>query len=317
MGALDFGSLAVPAITGFLGYKGQQDANRQTAAQNALLERQYEWQRDKETPGVVGAQDALSGGFYVDAAGNPISQDDYEALTEAQRANYTWSGQFEPFTQAAGQQSVAGSNIAQQYLGNIPHYQQAGLQGLGGIQSLYGLTPEDQLAVAERFQTPYAEEQYRFAADDIERNADEQRRAAAAQAARRGASFSGQAARTVGQIESQRERQLGQLGADLGAQAYNQAQQQAANYLTRQGQLAQNLQAAGTSGLSQAQQASQLGQGSQRFGIQAPFLPYQTYGQTVSAQPAAQVPNFGTQADPFATGAGLALQTYTTLNKGS
>ena len=46
----------------------------------------------------------------------------------------------------------------------------------------------------------------------------------------------------------------------------------------------------GSTGLSQAQQASQLGSGAIQQAIQAPFQPFQQYGQTVSSQPTASVP---------------------------
>ena len=101
----------------------------------------------------------------------------------------------------------------------------------------------------------------------------------------------------------------------IGADAYKYGQQQGQAFLANQQGLAGNLLAAGTSGLSQAQQASQLGQGSQQYGVQAPFLPFQQYGQTVSAQPTAQVPQFGQTKDPFATGAGLGVQAYSLFNQ--
>ena len=87
--------VAAPLISGFLGYKAQQDKNKQIQANNALLKEQYEWQKSKEVPGVTGAQDALTGGYWVDpATGQPVA----EGTEGAQ-----WQSQFQPFIDAAGQ----------------------------------------------------------------------------------------------------------------------------------------------------------------------------------------------------------------------
>ena len=301
----NFLQVAAPVIGGFLGYKGQQDVNAQTAAQNALLRDQYEQQKLERAPIVTGAQDQLQGGRWIDpATGQAVAQ----GTPGAQ-----WQSQFQPFVDAAGQQSVAGSNIAGQYLANVPHYQQAGLQGLGLTQQLAGFTPFQQQQLAKQYEDPYTEAQYRYGAQDIQDQADNLRRQQAIRDAGRLTSLSSQAARATGQIEASRARSLGELGARLGSEAYRYGQGRAQQELARQTGLAGTLSAYGATGLSQAQQASQLGSGAQRFGVQAPFLPFQAYGQTLGQAPSVNVPQFGTTKDPFATGAGLALQSYNLL----
>ena len=295
-----------PIIGGFLGYRGAKSQADQQAAQNALLQQQYEWQKSKETPGVTGAQNQLGAGRYID----PNSGEEVAEGTEGA----VWQSQFQPFVDAAGQQSVAGSNIAAQYLANTPHYQQAGLQGLGTTQALLGTTPYQQQQLGQQFANPYAQAQYGLLAQDINRQFDRANRERAARSGGRLDALSSQQARLQGQLEKQRQEGLLRAATDIGSRSYAYGQDAANRYLANQAQLAQQLQSAGVSGLSQAQQASQLGQGAQQYGIQAPFLPFQQYGQTVSAQPTAQVPNFGTVTDPLSTGVGLGLQTYNLLN---
>ena len=189
--------VAVPAISAFAGYQGQKSANQQTAAQNALLKQQYEWQKNKEAPGVTGAQDQLGAGRWLDADGNVVPEGTPGA---------TFQSQFQPFVDAAGQQAVAGSNIAQQYLSNVPQFQQAGLQGLGTTQSLLGVTPEQQQALGQQFANPYANAQYGLLSRDINREADRQNRERAARSGGRLDALSSQQARLQGQIEQSKTR---------------------------------------------------------------------------------------------------------------
>ena len=295
--------VAAPLISGFLGYKAQQDKNKQIQANNALLKEQYEWQKSKEVPGVTGAQDALSAGYWVDpATGQPVA----EGTEGAQ-----WQSQFQPFINAAGQNAIAGTNIAQQYLANVPSYQQAGLQGLAGYQHLASLSPADQKALADRYSEDYGQSAYDIAATDINRQADANSRNLARDQGRFGA-LSSQKGRANAYIDQARTDALLKAGERARQVGYDRSQAE----LLRQQGLAGTLSAFGTSGLSQAQQASQLGQGSYKAGINAPFLPFQVYGQTVSAQPTAQAPTYGFTQDPFATGAGLGLQAWQAFNPG-
>ena len=296
---------AAPLISGFLGYKSQRDANRATEAQNALLREQYEQQRRERAPVVAGATHQLSAGRYLD----PNTGEEVPEGTEGA----VFQSQFQPFVNAAGQSAVASGNIAQQYQANVPYYQQAGLTGLGGLLSSYGVTPEQQRALGSGYENPYAQAQFRYGADEINRQADRQERERAIQSQGRLASLSSQAARRSGQIEAQRARELGRLGADIGARSYEYGQQQGQQFLQNQQNLSNQLLGAGASGLSQAQQAAQLGSGAIKQGVQAPFLPFQTYAQTLGQAPSVQTPTYGTQADPFATGAGLGLQAYNLL----
>lgn len=286
----------------YFGYKGAQSQAQQQAAQNALLKEQYEQQKLERAPIVTGAKDQLSAGRWIDPkTGQPVEEGTEGAV---------WQSQFQPFVDAAGQQAVAGSNIAQQYLANTPQYQQAGLQGLGLTQQLAGFTPFQQQQLARQYSDPYTQAQYQYGSDAINRQADTIRREQAIKDAGRLAPLSSQAARATGQIEASRARSLGELGAQLGSESYRYGQQAAQNELARQTGLAGTLGAYGTSGLAQAQQAQQLGSGAQRYGIQAPFLPFQQYATTLGQAPQVNAPNYGTVTDPFSTAAGLGLQAY-------
>ena len=298
-------NIAAPLITGFLGYKGAQSQAQQQQAQNKLLQDQFDYQKQVAAPVITGAQDQLSAGRWVDAQGNPVAQGSPGAQ---------WQSQFQPFVNAAGQQAIAGSNIAQQYLANAPAYQQAGLQGLGLTQQLAGFTPFQQQQLAKQYENPYTQAQYKYAAQDIQDQADRLRREQSIKDAGRLTPLSSQAARATGQIEASRAKSLGELGAQLGSQAYQYGQDRADRELGRLTGLAGTLGAFGTSGLAQAQQAQQLGSGAQQYGIQAPFLPFQQYASTVGAAPQVQTPQFGTVTDPFTTGAGLGLQAYNLFN---
>ena len=291
-----------PIVSGFLGYQGAKAQADQQKKQNELLAQQYEWQKSKEVPGVTGAQQALQGGYWVDAAGNQVPEGTEGA---------TWQSQFQPFVDAAGQSAVAGSNIGQQYLANVPVYQQAGLEGLQAYRNLAGLTPSQQYDDLQRYAQAAGQGAYDIAAKDIERDAVTKDRNLARQQGRFGA-LSSQKARGQAYIDQARTDAL--LKAAERAQQTGYQRQQAE--LQRQQGLAGALTGAGTSGLAQAQQASQLGQAATTAGIQAPFQPFQQYGQTVSAQPTASVPQFGTVTDPFSTGIGLGLQTWQALNPG-
>ena len=248
----------LPAVatlgSAFLGYKSQQDKNKQTAAQNAALQEQYEWQKSKEVPGVTGAQDALSAGYWVDPnTGQPVAQ----GTPGAQ-----WQSQFQPFVDAAGQSAIAGSNIAQQYLANVPSYQQAGLQGLGAYQALAGYTPGQQRQLANEYAQSYGQGAYDIAAKDINRKATADSRNLARDQGRFGA-LSSQKARADAYQDQARTDALLQAAERAQQTGYERSQAE----LQRQQGLAGALTSAGTSGLAQAQQASQLGQGAVQSGI--------------------------------------------------
>ncbi len=290
-----------PAIAGVTGYLGAQSQANQQKKQNELLAQQYEWDKSKEVPGVAGAQAALSGGYYID----PTTGQQVAEGTEGAQ----FQSQFQPFVDLAGQQAVGGANIAQQYLANVPSYQAAGLKGLQGYEKLAGLTPEQQFQQQQLYAQNYGKGAYDLAATDINRDAATQDRNLARQQGRFGA-LSSQKARGQAYIDQARTDAL--LKAAERAQDVGYQRQQAD--LQRQQGLAGALTSAGTSGLAQAQQASQLGAGAIQQGIQAPFQPFQQYGQTVSAQPTAQAPTFGQVNDPFSTGVGLGLQAWNTFN---
>ena len=290
-----------PAIAGVAGYLGAQSQANQQKAQNEILAQQHEWEKSKEVPGVVGAQNVLSGGYWID----PTSKQQVAEGTEGA----VWQSQFQPFINQAGQSAIAGGNIAQQYLANVPSYQQAGQQGLAGYQALAGYTPAQQKALADQYAADFGQGAYDIAAKDINQDAQEQDWNLARQQGRFGA-LSSQKARGQAYIDQGRTDALLKAAERAQQVGYDRSQAE----LQRQQGLAGALTSAGTSGLSQAQQASQLASGSATQGIQTPFQPFQQYGQTVSAQPTAQAPQFGTVNDPFATGVGLGLQAWNTFN---
>ena len=290
-------SAAIAALTGFLGYKGAKKQADAIAAQNAILKEQYEWEKSKEVPGVSGAKDVIAN-----------------------------ASQFQPFVDAAGQQGIAGANIAQQYLGNVPVYQQAGQAGVQDYLGLSGwrqnpdgtLSKTNQYDAHRRLANQYADDHWRgqeqVVRDEANRQAQEKDWGLARQQGRFGA-LSSQKARGQAYINQAREQAL----MDARAKSQDVGYQRVQSELQRQQGLAGNLAALGSTGLSQAQQASQLGSGAINQAIQAPFQPFQQYGQTVSAQPTAHYnPNsYGTASDPLATGVGLGLQAWDTIKGGS
>ena len=287
------------AITGFLGYQGARDQAAQQAANNALLKEQYEYEKSVRAPAVTGAQNQLSAGRWIkDGKAVP-------AGTEGA----TWQSQFQPFTDAAGQQAVAGSNIASQYLSNVPLYQQAGLAGLAGYQDAAKYSdPALQDKLASDYTRRYGMGIFDLAARGINRQADEANRRSSSAGGRFGA-LSSQRARQAGEIDRTRTEAL----LDAATKARDTGFQRAQAELQRRQGLAGALTTLGTSGLSQAQQASQLGAAAQQQGVQAPFAPFNAYSAAIGNAPAVNTPNYGDVTDPFATGVGLGLKAWNTF----
>ena len=168
------------------------------------------------------------------------------------------------------------------------------------------MTPEQQEELANYYFEKYGQGAYDLASKDINRDSTATDRNLARQQGRFGA-LSSQKARKDAYNKQARDDLLLKAAMDAREVGYNKAQSE----LQRKTQLASALTSQGTSGLAQAQQAAQLGQGAVNLGVSAPFLPYQQYGQTVSSAPGANAPTFGTLKDPNAVGAGLGLQSWT------
>ena len=293
---MSFLSVAAPLATAFLGYKGAKSQADQQKKQNELLAQQYEWQKSKEVPGVTGAQQALQGGYWLDAQGNQVPEGTEGA---------TWQSQFQPFIDAASQSAVAGSNIGQQYLSNVPQYQQAGLEGLQAYRNLAGFTPAQQHEDLQRYATAAGQGAYNIAAKDINRDALNKDRNLARQQGRFGA-LSSQKARGQAYIDQARTDALLKAGERAQQVGYDRAQE---DYQKRLG-LAGTFQTLGSTGLAQAQEGTQLSTAGAQTGIQAPFQPFNQYSQAVGAAPAVQQPTYGKVIDPYTTGLGLGLQAW-------
>ena len=278
-----------------------RDQAAQQEANNALLREQYEYDKSVRAPAVTGAQDALKAGHWVDAEGNAVA----EGTEGAQ-----WQSQFQPFIDAQGQQAVGGLNISNEYLRNVPRYQQAGLQGLDLTQQLAGFTPFQQQQLANQYTQGDIQAQYQLAADDINKRAGMAAKDAAIQRGTFGA-LGTQAARQQGRMEEARQNSLRQAAANAASQGWERARQE----MARQTGLAGTLGAYGSSGLSQAGTALGLGATAAQQGINAPFAPYNAYSASVGAAPQARAPQYQITADPLATGAGLGLQAYSMFNK--
>ena len=287
----------IPSLaTGFLGYLGAKDQASQQAANNALLREQYDYEKSVRAPAVTGAQEALQAGRWVDAQGNEVP---------AGTAGAVWQSQFQPFVDAQGNQAVGGINISNEYLRNVPRYQQAGLQGLDLTQQLAGFTPFQQQQLAQQYTDAGVQARYDLAAKDINRSADAQARDAALQRGEFGA-LGTQAARQVEAAERGRTDALNRAATQATQEGWQRAQQE----MARQTGLAGTLGAYGASGLSQAGTALGLGSTAAQQGINAPFAPFNAYSASVGAAPQANAPQYQVTKDPLSTGVGLGLQAY-------
>ena len=290
------------AITGFLGYQGAKDQAAQQAANNALLKEQYEYEKSVRAPAVTGAQNQLSAGRWVDAEGKPVAEG---------TAGARWQSQFQPFVDASANQAIGASNIAGQYLSNVPLYQQAGLAGLAGYQDAAKYSdPALQDKLASDYARRYGMGIFDIAARGINRQADDANRRSSTAGGRFGA-LSSQRARQAGEIDRTRTEAL----LDAATKARDTGYQRAQAELQRRQGLAGALTSLGTSGLSQAASAASLGSTAQQQGIDAPFRPFNAYSAAVGAAPKVNPVEYKPVADPFATGVGLGLEAWNTFRK--
>ena len=268
--------------TAILGAKSQSDANKITSENNDLQREQFEFDRAKQAPGVAGAQDVLTGGTYSNIADptKSISAADYGALTEEQKAGYNFQSQFQPFVDSAGQTAIGAGNIANQYIGNVPQYQQAGLAGLQSQRDLANFGYADQQKLAQQYANDYGQNAYNLAAKDINKESQFQDYSNARDAGRFGA-LSSQKARKDAYVEQGRTDALLQASERANQVGYDRSQAE----LLRQQQLATANLAAGSSGLSQATSAAALGDNAANAGINTPFKPFQAYNTTVNGAP--------------------------------
>ena len=278
-----------PAASGFAAWRQARETNRANQANLAAQQAAYNQAQKERAPVVEGAQDILSN-------------------TE----------NFAPFVE--GGRNIANQALtnAQSYGQNVSPYQEAGLEGVEAHRRLAGQqTPEATLGLAGKFFNPYTQATYDLGATDIADKATQQRKALAAQAAQGGTSQSAGAARRLAFAQAARDRELGRLGTEVGSRAFDRALQEAR--LTQQGQRAsaQDLVNLGTTGLNQAVTSQNLGQAASQFGIQAPFLPFQQYGQTIGS--VSGIPTPPTQqvrSSPVGAALGAGTQAYYNQRQG-
>ena len=288
IGALISGGL------GYLGARKQAKAQKQAANQNyAAQMARLNYERSIRDPAINRAKGLLE---------SPEWQKfhDRQRFAHQNRAN------------------LAG-DVASGYLQDAGRYRQAGQQGLGGLQSLMGITPWQQNRLAQQYSNPYATAQYDLLARDANKAANLANRQAAARSGFGGDALSGQAARRAGQIEQQRQSALTDAATRIGADAYRYGADRADKELARRQGLSQALLGAGQTGLSQASSAAQLGSAAYKDLTNAPFERILAYNRAVSGAPGlSAVPQYAApnQTNPWATAAGIGLQAYNLFDRG-
>lgn len=275
------GSIIPGLLSGFAGYNQARNQNRAIGEQNALAREVYE--RDKAIQQPI-----------VEGAGNLIRS----------------PGNFSPFVESSRNIANQAQQTASGYGANVTPYQEAGLEGVGALRNLgRTATAQNLLSEAGNFFNPYAEARFRLGADEINRQAEKKAKELAIASSRNLTPLSSQAARQQAFNTQLRDRNLANLGTQIGGQAYDAALNQARQLRQDQTGLAQNLVGLGTTGLNQAVTAQQLGQSAGQSGIQAPFLPFQTYGRTVSGT-GLSAPSINPLGSPFGAGVGGFLAGY-------
>ena len=340
----NFGSVD-PSFIAQHGYRAALGQAALESEQNDIARQEYLLERGLRAPAILGAQHVLGGGTYTDAEGNPLTQQQYDALTDEQKAATTFTSQFQPFVDQLGQSAVQAGRIGTQYAQNVPFYHETGLAGLGRYQQLAGYQPisvtgpdgqpisfeayknlpdaqkanytvsgggyDDQgvynreKALADQYAKDYGEGAYQLAAKDINRQADQASRNLARDQGRFGA-LSSQKARADAYGDQARTDALLQAAERAKQVGYDRAQ---TDYQQRLG-LAGNFQTLGATGLSQAQQGTQLSTAGAQTGIQAPFQPFNQYSAAIGQAPTVTQPNYGSVTDPYTTGLGLGLQAW-------
>ena len=256
--------------------------------ENALKREQHEWEKNKEAPAVLGAQDQLQRGAYVGPDGQPITAAQYEALDDATKANYKFQSQFQPFQDANVAAAAAAGNIAADYMGDTGAFHTLGNKGLLAYDNLGNMTYEDQKALADRYAADYGQGAYDIAAKDINREAQAEAFANARRQGRFGA-LSSQKARQGAYTEQAREDNLLRAAERARQTGFDRAQ----NEIKRQQELAGTFVDLGGTGLTRAASAADLASGAIQQGVSSPFLPFQEYGKTVGSVTPAQTPSFG------------------------
>ena len=327
------------------GYKAALDEAARQSEQNDIAREEYLLERGLRAPAILGAQHVLGGGTYTDAQGNQLTEAQYNALTDEQKAGVTFTSQFQPFVDQIGQSAIQAGRIGTQYAQNAPFYHETGLAGLGRYQQLAGyerisvtgpdgqpislenynkLSPEQKAnytvsgggyndeavynrekALADRYAKDYGESAYNLAAKDINRQADAQSRNLARDQGRFGA-LSSQKGRASAYQDQARTDSLLQAAERARQVGYDKQQQ---DYNQRLG-LAGTFQTLGATGLSQAQQGTQLAISGAQSGIQAPFQPFNAYSSAIGQAPTVTQPNYGSVVDPYTTGLGLGLSAW-------
>ena len=275
------------AVIGGLGAAigGASQANATNAANKANLEfqkEQYEYEKGKQAPYVQGAQ--------------------------AEIAN---TGQFAPFTQGTQTGAARGQLAGLDYLGDTRRKQLQGIRGDQAIGSLADTSSaQDLIGQAGAFSDPYTAALYDRGAGSINAEHDRQRKLGAIANVGSGSALSGQAARSQAGIEGARSSALGQLGQDVGREAWKYGIGEAKDQRNYQLGLANQLQGVGQTGLNNAVTGSNLTASAGQAGVNAPFQPFNAYANTVNQ--GGSLPNVTTRpnASPLAAGIGAGLAGY-------
>lgn len=293
--AFDPWSLAITGLTSWWGANQQKQAADRA---NELISGENEWQREKEAPIVAGGQEALYGGYWIDAEGNQVP-----AGTEGAK----WRSQFQNYLDQGAQSATAAGNIGQQYLGNVPYQQELGRLGMQGQTEQAGWTFNPETNQYERVDTYQRDKDAidRYFEDYSQKRLDLDREAIGREAADAERDLSRQQG-AFGALSSQKGRsqayiaQAKQQAEDQALQsAYDTAYDRYNTDFSRNNALNAQLAAWDAAGISNAGYASNLAQGAVNFGVGLPFQPYQQYGQTVGAS-APQNYNFATAPNPWA-----------------
>ena len=276
-----FASFIGPALSAFGAYSQSRAANKAADANAAFQQQQFDYQKDLQAPVVEGAKQIIS---------DP--------------------SQFAPFARGIQRSAVDAGIAAEGFAKQARDQGRLGQRGIRGFNELANrASTADLLSSTADFQSPYQEALFRQGADAINARSDLDARNQAVANASGGSSLSGQAARRAAAVEGARASELGKLGTQVGQTAFDKALAEAKAQRQYQLGLAGTLQNVGSTGLNQAQQAYNLTSQAGKSAIDAPFLPFNAYGSTVSGYslPDRQVK---VQQNPVLTGVGAGLTSY-------
>lgn len=266
-------------ISGAGQYIGAQSSNEAAKQANAINQAKLDLERQKITPIINKAGQALAANQYYD-----------------------------PYVQAIGQAARTGQQQAGTFAGDVGRLREHGLAGLEAYRSLAGMTPEEQHALAQQYEDPYVQATLDPALREINKGAGIAQREAAIRGGRFGA-LSGQQARRQAAIEEGRQRAVGDLTSQKRAEAYRYAQQAAQNELARRQGLASGLAAQHGAGQTTSGAALSQAQAAGQAGIGAPYQPIRDYAGAIQGT---TLPTYTPQTvvNPLAAAATAGLAAY-------